>query len=409
LPNFATMSRKERIIVFLLAALNFTHILDFMIMMPLGNYLMPYFSITPKGFSKLVAAYSGSAFLSGLLLAFIVDRFDRKKTLIWVYTGFVLGTLACGFAESYNMLMAARIAAGFFGGILGGQVFSIIADLFPYERRGMAVGAVMAAFAVAAIVGVPISLKIINLFNFDWRIPFLLVGGVAFLLLPVIMIVLPPLNGHISGNGNSKRFDAYAKVFRNPSQLMALIFTMLLMMVHFLIIPFITPYLEFNRGYSKDQIPYVYFAGGFASLIAALLLGRISDQLGKFKVFTFSVMASLVMVYGITNMPAVPFSVILLFFVLWFIFGTGRGVTAQAMVTNIVEKEQQGSYMVLNSSAQHAGTSLASLISGFIVIESKSGKIQRYEWVGYLSIVVLLACFLLARSLFRHMDKKAVG
>lgn len=403
------MSRKELIIVFLLAALNFTHILDFMIMMPLGNYLMPYFSITPKGFSKLVAAYSASAFLSGLLLAFIVDRFDRKKTLIWVYTGFVLGTLACGFAESYNMLMAARIAAGFFGGILGGQVFSIIADLFPYERRGMAVGAVMAAFAVAAIVGVPVSLKIINLFNFDWRIPFLLVGGVAFLLLPVIMIVLPPLNEHISGNGNNKRFDAYAKVFRNPSQLMALIFTMLLMMGHFLIIPFITPYLEFNRGYSKDQIPYVYFAGGFASLLAALLLGRISDQLGKFKVFTFSVMASLVMVYGITNMPAVPFSVILLFFVLWFIFGTGRGVTAQAMVTNIVEKEQQGSYMVLNSSAQHAGTSLASLISGFIVIESKSGKIQRYEWVGYLSIVVLLACFLLARYLFRHMDKKPVA
>lgn len=409
-PTFGqllSMSRKERSLIFLLAALNFTHILDFMIMMPLSNYLMPYFSISPHQFSLLVGAYSLSAVFSGILLSSMVDKHDRKKVLLIVYIGFLLGTLACGFANSYKLLMAARLTAGFFGGIIGGQVFSIISDTFPYERRGMAVGSVMAAFAMASIVGVPVALYLTNLFHYNWHVPFLLVGGLASLLIPVIIIILPSLKDHINDNDDAKyRFQALIKVIQNPSQGMALIFTMLMMMGHFLIIPFINPYMEFNKGYTKGQIPMVYLVGGIASLLSAIYLGRVSDNLGKFKVFTFSVLSSLIMVIGITNMPVLPFSLVLVFFAIWFVFATGRGVTAQAMVTNVVEKEQQGSFMVLNSSMQHAGTFLASIISGYIVIETKTGRIERYEWVGYLSIVVLLGCFLLGRYLFRHMDKK---
>jgi predicted MFS family arabinose efflux permease len=401
------MNKKERVLIFLLAALNFTHILDFMIMMPLSNYLMPYFHITPQQFSLLVGAYSLSAVFSGILLSTMVDKHDRKKVLLLVYIGFVIGTLACGFADSYRLLMAARLTAGFFGGIIGGQVFSIIADVFNYERRGMAVGSVMAAFAIASIVGVPVSLYLTNLFHFNWHVPFLLVGGLACLLIPFMILFIPSLKDHITVKENSRyRFDALLKVFQNPSQGMALLFTMLMMMGHFLIIPFINPYMEFNKGYSKQQIPMVYLVGGIASLLAAIYLGRVSDNVGKFKVFSFTVLASLVMVYGITNMPPIPFSWVLPFFAIWFIFATGRGVTAQAMVTNVVERDQQGSFMVLNSSMQHAGTFLASIISGLIVIENKNHKIQHYEWVGYLSIVVLLACFLLGRYLFRHMDVK---
>lgn len=391
----------------MLAALNFTHILDFMIMMPLSNYLMPYFSISPHQFSLLVGAYSLSAVFSGILLSSMVDKHDRKKVLLIVYSGFLVGTLACGFANSYRLLMVARLTAGFFGGIIGGQVFSIISDTFSYERRGMAVGSVMAAFAIASIVGVPVSLYLTNLFHFNWHVPFLLVGGLAFLLIPLIIMILPSLKDHINDKDDAKyRFQALIKVIQNPSQGMALIFTMLMMMGHFLIIPFINPYLEFNKGYTKEQIPMIYLVGGIASLLSAIYLGRVSDNLGKYKVFTFSVLSSLIMVLGITNMPVFPFYLVLVFFAIWFIFATGRGVTAQAMVTNVVEKDQQGSFMVLNSSMQHAGTFLASIISGYVVIETKTGRIDRYEWVGYLSIVVLLACFLLARRLFRHMDKK---
>jgi MFS transporter, DHA1 family, inner membrane transport protein len=403
------MSKKERSLIFLLAALNFTHILDFMIMMPLSNYLMPYLNITPKQFIFLVGAYSLSAFFSGILLSSFIDKYDRKKVLLIVYVGFLIGTLACGFTNSYRMLMAGRLTAGFFGGIIGGQVFSIISDIFSYERRGLAVGSVTTAFAVALIAGVPVSLYLTNIFNFDWHVPFLMLGGLAFLLIPFIIKVIPPLKDHIKDNVDAKyKFDALLKVFRVPSQGMALIFTMLMMIGHFMVIPFIGPYLEFNKGYSKEQIPMIYLVGGIASLLAAVYLGRASDNLGKFKMFTVSVMISSIMVIGITDMPIMPFSLVLLYFAVWFIFATGRSVTAQAMVTNVVEKEQQGSFMVLNSSMQHAGTFLASILTGFIVIENKtSGKLERYEWVGYLSIIVLMVCFVLGRFLFRHMDKKA--
>lgn len=265
----------------------------------------------------------------------------------------------------------------------------------------------MSAFAVASVIGVPVSLYLANAFHYNWHVPFLLVGSVGVVLIPVIIKVLPSLTDHISEKTEGQsRLDALLKVFQNPSQGMALVFTMLLMMGHFLIIPFISPYMEFNKGYSKEQIPIIYLVGGITSFGAALMIGRLSDKLGKLRVFAFSILFSVIMVWGITNMPALPFSVVLLFFALWFIFGMGRGVTAQAMVSNVVEKEQQGSFMTLNSSMQHAGTFLASIISGYIVIENKHEKIQHFEWVGYLSILVLILCLLVGFYLFKGMDRK---
>lgn len=410
------MNKKERAIVFLLAGLNFTHMLDFMIMMPLGNYLMSSTEVTSRftlniradQFAMLVTSYSLSAVFSGIILASLVDRFDRKKVLVLVYIGFVLGTLACGLAPSFGTLLVARTVTGLFGGIIGGQVFSIIADMFPYERRGMAVGWVMSAFAIATILGVPVSLYLANLFHYDWHVPFLLVGGAGVFLLPVIIRVLPSLTGHLTEKRHDQsRFDALLKVFQNPSQGLALIFTMLMMIGHFLIIPFINSYLEFNKGYTKGQIPMVYIVGGLASFASAVYLGRVSDNIGKFKIFTFSVLLSLVMVIAITNLPVIPFAFVLPFFAIWFVFATSRGVTAQAMITNVVEKEQQGSFMVLNSSMQHAGTSIASMIAGIVVTKDASGKIHGFEWLGYLSILVFLVCLLLGKILFQHMDKKS--
>src|SRR5215813_8674006 len=191
------MTRKERIIVLLLAGLNFTHILDFMIMMPLGNYLMEDLHITPMQFSLLVAIYSIAAFFSGLAVAMFIDRFDRKKPLFLAYIGFLIGTIACGFAHSYALLLTARIVAGLFGGIIGAQVFAIVADMFSYERRGRAMGIVMGGFAAASILGVPISLYLTNLFKHNWHLPFLFIGAVAILLIPLVFRIIPHMTAHI--------------------------------------------------------------------------------------------------------------------------------------------------------------------------------------------------------------------
>lgn len=401
------MTRKERIIVLVLAGLNFTHILDFMIMMPLGNYLMPQFNISPKQFSFLVSAYSISAAVSGFVAAFVVDRFDRKKVLVLCYIGFLLGTIACGFAPTYNLLFVSRILAGIFGGVIGAQVFSIIADTFSYERRGAAMGSVMSAFAVASILGVPFSLYLTNSFQDDWHIPFLLVGGVGVVLIPLIIKYIPAMSDHIlKAEKREQPFVILGKVLRTPAQRSALIFSCLLMMGHFLIIPFINPYLEFNKGFSKDLTPMIYLVGGIASLIAAIFLGRIADKKGKLPVFSISVFFSLFMVVLITRMPTVPFSVVLVFFAVWFVFATGRAVTAQAMISEVVKPEQRGSFMSFNGSVQQLGTSIASIIAGLVVLKDKAGKIQRYEWLGYLSIVILIASLLLGRYLFADMDKK---
>ena len=400
------MTKKERIILFLLAGLNFTHILDFMIMMPLGNYLMPYFHITPWQFSVLVGAYSISAAISGFIAAFMVDRFDRKKVLLLSYIGFIIGTLACGFAPTYGLLLGSRVLAGIFGGIIGAQVFSIIADLFSYERRGTAMGAVMSAFAVASTLGVPFSLYLTNLFNFDWHVPFLLVGGLGIILIPLIYKFIPVMASHVQKpDERESPWKVLGNVMKSPVQQQALVFSGLLMMGHFLIIPFLNPYLEFNKGFSKDMTPMVYLVGGIASFMAALSLGRISDKIGKLPVFSYSVFFSLFMVLLITRMPDVPYSVVLGFFAIWFILATGRAVTAQAMVSEVVTTAQRGSFMSFNGCMQQLGTTIASFTAGAIVIKEKSGRLDRFDWLGYLSIAVLLISFFLGRYLFRKIDK----
>ncbi len=395
------MTKNERIILFLLAALNFTHILDFMIMMPLGNYI----KVSAMQFSILVASYSITAFFSGLAIAMYIDQFDRKKSLLFAYIGFVIGTLACGFASTYALLLAARIVAGLFGGIIGAQVLSIVADMFAYERRGRAMGAVMGGFAAASILGVPISLYLTNIFQQNWHVPFLLIGGLGILFIPLIIRFIPSMTSHIQKKDiNNSPFTVLISVCKVPAQRSALIFSGLLMMGHFLIIPFINPYLEFNKGFSKDLTPMIYLVGGIASLVAAIYLGRVADKKGKLSIFSLSVFFSLFMVLIITRMPNVPFTVVLIFFAIWFIVATGRIVTAQAMISEVVKPIQRGSFMSVNGSIQQLGSGLAALFAGGIVVTEKSGKILNYEWVGYLSILVLLVSLLFGRTIFKKMD-----
>src|SRR5215203_2418553 len=381
--------KKERILLILLASINFTHILDFMIMMPLGNYLMPYFKISPQQFTLLVAAYTLSAGASGFISAFFADNHDRKKILLIGYLGFLLGTLACGFAPSYHLLLVARLVAGTFGGLIGAQVLAIISDAFPYSRRGAAMGAVMSSFSIASTIGVPFALYLANIVS--WHAPFILVGTVGFLLVPLIYKFVPAQNAHILLNDDKgKKLDILRDVLKNPKQRMALLFSGLIMMGHFLIIPFVNPYLEFNNGYSKSQTPMIYLAGGAAAFFSATILGKLADTYGKLKVFTICVSISLPLVITITTLPPINFSLLLGFFAVWFALSTGRGVTAQAMITNVVEPQKRGSFMSFNSSIQQLGTSAASLLAGLIVVNGSGGEIYHYNWLGYLSVMILL-------------------
>jgi len=335
----------------------------------------------------------------------VIDRFDRKRSLLIAYAGFLIGTIACGFAPTYGLLLSARIMAGLFGGIIGAQVLSIVADLFVYERRGTAMGAVMSAFAAASILGVPLSLYLTNLFKFNWHVPFILIGSVGILLVPLIIRFVPSMTGHIKERQQESAFSALTSLFKVREQRAVLVFSGVLMMGHFLIIPFINPYIEFNKGFSKDLIPMIYLFGGIASLVGAIFLGRYSDKVGKLPVFLWSVFLSLFMALIITKMPNVHFSLVLCFFSIWFVLATTRAITAQAMISEVVKPEQRGSFMSVNGSIQQLGSGLAALAAGAIVITEKSGKISNYNWVGILSILVLAISMILGRIVFKKIDR----
>jgi predicted MFS family arabinose efflux permease len=401
------MKGKSILVLLILACLNFTHILDFMIMMPLGNYLMPYFHITAQQFSFLVAAYTLSAAASGFAAAFFVDGFDRKQVLLLGYIGFLAGTVACGFAPSYPWLFAARIFAGIFGGLIGAQVLAIASDMFPYEQRGKAMGTIMSSFAIASTLGVPFALYLAN--HFSWHAPFLLVGGLGAIVVPLIIKFIPSMTDHLRKRQEGEnRFHALLNVVRQPQLRLALLFSGLIMMGHFLIIPFINPFLEFNKGFSKAQTPMIYLAGGAASFLAANVLGWLADKYGKLPVFSICVVFSLFLVYIITNLPAWSFAIVVVFFVMWFVASTGRNVTSQAMISNVVSAEHRGSFMSFNSCVQQLGTGVASLVAGAVVVADSNGKVHHYNWLGYGSIVITFVCVLLAWYLFGRMDRKLI-
>lgn len=404
------MNTRERIILAILAGLNFTHFLDFMIMLPLGSVLMGHFNVSTEHFSLLVSAYSLSAFVSGIVAALVIDHFDRKKVLLVSYIGFLAGTAACGFAEGYWFLLAARVMAGTFGGIIGAQIMAIVADLFEYERRGQAMGVVVSSFAVALIFGVPFSQYLTQLFDGNWHAPFLMISGVGVLLTPFLFRFLPAMRGHILNKSDRQGTlrEMVLLLQMSPAR-NALIFSCVLMIGHFLLIPFIVPFLELNMGFSDEQTPMIYLVGGLAALGSAFLLGRISDKRGKLPVFQVSVFLSLFMAFLIARMPDVPFTLVLLFFAVWFVLAVGRAVSAQAMITEMVPPEKRGRFMSFNGSVQQLGTGLASVAAGLIVYKDNTGRIQHFDWLGYASIVVLIISLLLGRYLFRDLDNDALA
>ncbi len=395
------MSKQERIVLALLACLNFTHILDFMIMMPLGNYLMPHFGISTQYFSIIVAAYPVTAFLSGLLAASYVDRFDRKKVLLFAYTGFLIGTILCGVAPGAGMLMLARVATGLFGGLIGAQVLSIIADVFPYEKRGRAMSTIFMAFSVSSIFGVPFSLYLANLIS--WHAPFLFIGIVGIVVIPLLIRYIPSVNLHLNGPVQDKvnLVQVLQHIFTQKNQLLALGLTSISMLGHFMIIPFINPYMEFNVGFSKDQTPLIYMVGGTCTLIASVFIGRLADKYGKFRIYAISLFLSIVPIFLITNMPVLPFALVLAIFGFWFTFSTGRNIPSQAMISTVVEPARRGQFMSVNSSIQQLSTGSAALIAGWVVSEGVGGKIQHYNIVGYLSVAILVVSFFIGSKLAR--------
>ncbi len=390
--------QRERLMLLTLTLVQFTHIVDYMIIMPLGAQLMGIFHITPGQFSLLVSAYATAAFVASFIAALFVDRFDRKHVLSVAYLGCTLGTIACALAPSFPLLLIARAMAGAFGGLIGAVVLAIIGDAIPFERRARATGMVMMAFSGASVIGVPLGLYLAA--QFSWRMPFFAVSIIAILLQIAIWQWVPNMRRHISAQITRPSPAATLhRLFSDRNQVRALLFTIILMLGHFTIIPFIAPYMQLNVGFSNFDLTYIYLIGGSLTVICLPLFGYLADRYGNVPIFTTASLLAVISIWTITHLPPVPMWLALIATSSYFVVGSGRNVPATTLVTAVVRSEHRGSFMSMRTSFNQLGLALASLTAGALVSEAPNGMLAHYEYAGFVAIAMSIMAIFVARRL----------
>lgn len=397
---------RERWLLLTLAGMQFTNIVDFMIMMPLGPQLTQVFGISAAQFGLLVSSYNLAAGLSGFLAAFYIDRFDRRRLLLALYGLFALATLACGLATSYHGLMAARVAAGVFGGVLGTLVQTIVGDVVPFERRGRAMAVVMTAFSVATVAGVPAGLFLAA--HWNWHVPFVALAGVCAVLSVGAAATLPVMRTHLhahehGGGAPSTPWSRLRDVLVLPAHWRAFGFSVLLVFAGFVVIPYITLYMTSHHvagegGMPMTQVPYIYLAGGVATLVTARWVGRWTDLWGKVVMFRRMALVTVVPLVLITQVAPWGVFFILPVSTLFFVCMSGRMIPGMAILTSACEPRLRGTFMALNGAVQALAMGLASWVGGLLIAQDTQGRVLHYGFNAALAVAAsLLAVWVVGR------------
>jgi MFS transporter, DHA1 family, inner membrane transport protein len=381
--------KKQNILIALMAAVQFTHIVDFVIMMPLGPQLMRSLSINPTQFGIVVSAYTFSAAISGLIGAFFLDKYNRKSALLFLYIGFVIGTFFCAVSNSFEFLVIARIFTGAFGGLLGSIVMAVVGDAVPEQQRGKAIGIVMGAFSLASVVGIPVGLILANSYN--WNAPFYFLGILSLIIGIFLFKYMENMTSHLQRNNlKLKWYSVVSAVLKSANQRNALLLTFLLMSGHFIVFTFLSPYMVANVGFKETQLSLIYLVGGFVTFFSSPLIGKYTDKLGKKKVYIFFALLILPMIYFVTNLPQVSVPIALTITSIFFIVIGGRVIPAMATSTAAVEPQQRGSFMAFNASVQQLGSGVAAFLAGAIVVKNSAGLYENFNYVGYVAIAINL-------------------
>ena len=391
--------KRELWVLLTLAGIQFTHIVDFMVMMPLGPQFTQLFNISDAQFGLLVSAYTFAAGASGLLASLYVDRFSRKKLLLTLYVLFALATLACGLAPTYDALMVARIAAGAFGGVLAALAQTIVADVIPFERRGRAMGIVMSSFALASVAGVPTGLFLAA--HFNWHTPFFAIAGVCALLAMGAWVTLPPLAEHLQAPRSSPLTNI-VEVLVDANHQKALAFTALMMIAGFTVIPYITIYTTTNGGLTMQQVPYVYLLGGAATLFTSRWIGRLTDSVGKAKMFSITAACAALSIALVTLCASFGLWGILLVTTIMFIGMNGRMVPGMAVATSAANPRLRGTFMALNSSVQSAAMGAATFVGGLVISRDAQGLVQHFWVNAVIGAVATAVSLLLVNRLYLY-------
>lgn len=357
-----TFTGYQKFIVVVLAITQFTVVLDFMVLSPLGAQLMLELNITPPQFGLVVSAYAFSAGISGLLTAGFADKYDRKKILVFFYTGFVLGTFLCGIAPDYHYLLIARIVTGIFGGVISSISFAIITDLFAMQVRGRVMGFVQMAFAASQVLGIPVGLYLAN--NFGWHSPFLMIVGLSIVVGILIIRYMRPVTEHLNIRTGRNAFQHLLKTLSQHIYLRAFAATTLLATGGFMLMPFGSAYSLHNLGISLEKLPLLYGVTGIFAILFGPITGRISDKIGKYKMFCIGSFISMIIIAIYTNIGITPLGWVILLNVILFIGISSRMISASALMTAIPQPQDRGAFMSINSSVQQISGGIASAAAG---------------------------------------------
>jgi len=398
-------SRYQVFVIAILTTLQFSIILDFMVLSPLGAFLIRDWRIHPSQFGLVVSVYAWSAGISGLLSAGFADKFDRKKFLLFFYIGFLAGTMLCAFAPNYRFLLFARIITGIFGGVIGSISFAIISDLFKWEVRGRVMGFVQMAFAASQVLGLPIGLLLAD--RFGWHSPFWMIAAVGLLVGVVIVVYMKPVREHLRIRSDQRHpFHHLVKTISQPQYLRAFMAMTLLATGGFMLMPFGSTFSNLNLGIRLGQLWILYGITGAFTIIASPLIGKMSDRIGKYKIFVFGSIISSIIVLIYTHLGITPIWIIIMLSVLLFVGITSRMITSSALMTAVPEQQDRGAFMSINASVQQIAGGIASWVAGWIVVQSSNGPLQHYDILGYVVIGTMCITVVMMYFLNNYVNKK---
>lgn len=402
----ASFTKYEQVVILLLSLTQFTVVLDFMVMAPLGDLLTKSMHLKPSSFGLVVSAYAFSAGISGLLTAGFADRFDRKKILLFFYIGFIIGTFLCGISDSFYTLFFARIFTGIFGGVIGSISLAIITDLFGMDKRGRAMSFIQMGFGASQVLGIPIGLYLAN--HWGWEAPFLLIAVFAVFVAIALLMYLKPVTVHLEQH---KRINALSHFWHTISKrkyTFGFTTTALLSIGGFMMMPYGTIFAVNNIGVSHEQLPFLFMTAGITALVVMPIVGKLSDQWSKIKLFSFASILMVLVCVVYTNMSHLPFFWVLVVNVLMMTSIMSRMVPSTTLISAIPDAQDRGAFMSINSSLQQMSGGFAAIIAGLIVSQAhENAPLEHYNIVGYVvSIIVIITIFLMIR-IQKMVNKKA--
>ncbi len=383
---------RERQMVRVLAGIQFANVLDFVLIMPLGPQLMRVFGISSAQFGLLVSVYMLAAAVSGLVAGSLIDRFDRKRVLLWLQAGLAISLLGCALAPDWIVLLLARAAAGAFGGVIGTQVHAVLGDAIPPERRGTATGLVMSAFAFSSVIGVPFGLVLADLLG--WRAPFAVLAMGVAALFAVSAGILPSRPAQPGPRGHPVK--VVVEVLRNANHRRAILLMAMLMAASFSIAPFSAPYLIQNVGLRESDLAVLYLFGGVMTLFTSRWIGRQVDLRGKQRMFRILALATAPAFMLATVLPPVSLGTAVLLMMAYMALGSGRFIPAMAITNAAADPRVRGGFLSLSGAAQQASAGIASIVAGLVIGHGPSGELTRFGWIGVFAVLLTIVAVLWA-------------